>query len=324
MARTTERLTAGVDVGGTKIQAAVLRGQEVVGTARLETPQTGADAVIAAIVDAVKASIATADARTANLAAVGIGIPGTVDVEAGTVGNSPNVPGFEKESCAVGPAVAKALGGVDVRIDNDVRVAILGEWKRGAGRPYRNLLGVFVGTGVGGGLVIGGELYEGQGAAGEIGHTTVKDGGRRCGCGKRGCLEAYAGRARMEVTARRWQDHRGRSTELFRVMRKRGRSRVTSGTISDALDHGDKVTIQLIDRAVWALGLALANAQNLLDLEAIIIGGGLGDRLGPPFVQRIEKAAMPHLHVPERPPKFLPTELGDLSGAVGAAVMVGG
>jgi glucokinase len=324
MARTTERLTAGVDVGGTKIQSVVLRGHEVVGSARLETPQTGADAIIAAIVDSAKAAMASAGARTANLAAVGIGSPGTIDVAAGTVGHSPNVPGFETDPVPVGPAVAKALGGVDVRIDNDVRVAILGEWKRGAGRPYRDLLGVFVGTGVGGGLIIGGELYEGQGAAGEIGHTTVKDGGRRCGCGKRGCLEAYAGRARMEATARRWQDRRGRSTELFRIMRRRGRDRVTSGTIADALAIGDKVTILLIEKAVWALGLALANAQNLLDLEAIIVGGGLGDRLGPPFVQRVEQEATHHLHLPERPPKFLSTELGDLSGAVGAAVMAGG
>src|SRR5215467_11145900 len=256
MAGPTEKLTAGVDVGGTKIQSVVLCAQEVVGSARRETPRTGADAVIAAIVDSVKASIAAASARTADLAAVGIGSPGTVDVEAGSVGHSPNVPGFETESIAVAPVVARALGGVDVRIDNDVRVAILGEWKRGAGRPYHDLLGVFVGTGVGGGLVLGGELREGRGAAGEIGHTIVKDGGRQCGCGMRGCLEAYAGRSRMEVTARRWQDADGRKTELFKIMRRRKRNRVTSGTIADALAQGDKVAIELVDDAVWALGVA--------------------------------------------------------------------
>jgi len=324
MARSTQRLTAGVDVGGTKIQAVVLRAQEVAGSARLETPQSGADAVIAAIVDSVKASIASAGARTADLAGIGIGSPGAVDGAAGTVGHSPNVPGFETDPVSVGPVVAKALGGVDVKVDNDVRVAILGEWKRGAGRPYRDMLGVFVGTGVGGGLVLEGELREGRGAAGEIGHTTVKDGGRRCGCGKRGCLEAYAGRARMEVKARSEHYDQGRPTDLFKFMRKRGRDRVTSGTIADALEHGDKLTTDLVDQAVWALGLALANAQNLLDMEAIIVGGGLGDRLGEPFVRRVEAAARPHLHVPERPPVFLPTELGDLSGAVGAAVLAGG
>ncbi|HYW25773.1 MAG TPA: ROK family protein [Terriglobales bacterium] len=323
MAGPSERLTAGVDLGGTKIQTVVMRGQKVVGSARRETPGTGADAVIATMVDSLKASIAAAGIRTADLAAVGIGSPGTIDLDAGTVGNSPNVHGFETGPVAVGPAVSRALGGVSVRIDNDVRTAVYGEWKCGAGRPYRDLLGVFVGTGVGGGLVLDGELREGHGAAGEIGHTIVKDQGRRCGCGKRGCLEAYAGRQRMEVTARRWQDARGRSTELFRIMRRRGRDRVTSGTIAVALEIGDEVTIRLIDRAVWALGLALANAQNLLDLQAIIVGGGLGDRLGEPFVHRVQAAATPRLHVPERPPVFLPTELGDLGGAVGAAVLAG-
>jgi glucokinase len=170
---------------------------------------------------------------------------------------------------------------------------------------------------------MGGELREGHGAAGEIGHTTVKDGGRRCGCGRRGCLEAYAGRARIEATARRWQ-RAGRSTKLFDIMRKSERDRVTSGVIAEALTRRDEVTVELIDRAVWALAIALANAQNLLDLDAIIVGGGLGDRLGPPFVRRVEAMAARYLHVPERPPRFLPTELGDLSGAVGAAVLVGG
>jgi glucokinase len=136
-------------------------------------------------------------------------------------------------------------------------------------------------------------------------------------------VEAYAGRARIEATARRWQEH-GRSTKLFDIMRRKGRDRVTSGVIARALERGDEVAVELIDGAVWALGLALANAQNLLDLEAIIVGGGLGDRLGQPFVERVEERAMKHLHVPERPPRFLGTELGDLSGAVGAAVLAGG
>ena len=277
------QLTAGVDLGGTKIQTVLLRDGEIVGSSRVLTPQSGADAVITAITDSIKASIATASASTAKLKAVGIGSPGTIDPQAGAVSNSPNVPGFESAPVPLGPEVSRSLGGVDVLIDNDVRVAVLGEWKRGAGQPYQDLLGVFVGTGVGGGLVLGGAVREGRGAAGEIGHTTVKDGGRRCGCGLRGCLEAYAGRARMEDRARRWQ-RRGRSTALFEIMRRRGRDRVTSGVIADALARRDHVTVELVNQAVWALGIALANAQNLLDVEAIILGGGLGDRLGPPFV----------------------------------------
>jgi glucokinase len=209
-------------------------------------------------------------------------------------------------------------------IDNDVRVAVLGEWKRGAGRPYGELLGVFIGTGVGGGLVLGGELREGRGAAGEIGHTMVKPGGRLCSCGKKGCLEAYAGRGCIEATARRWAAKKKIKTELFEIMQDRGRDRMTSGVFATALERKDKLAEKLIDDAVWALGIAVANAQNLLDVEAIIIGGGLGDRLGKPFVDRVAAAVQPHLHVPDRPPAIIPTELGDLAGAVGAAILAGG
>src|SRR5207249_4041937 len=157
----------------------------------------------------------------------------------------------------------------------------------------------------------------------EIGHTVVKDGGRLCGCGKKGHLESYAGRRSIELTARR-RSKRGSRTDLFDIMRERGRDRVTSGVIARALDRGDRLTVGLIDDAVWALGIALSNAQNLLDLEAIIVGGGLGDRLGRPFVDRVAGAMQPLLFVPDRPPTMLTTELQDLSGAVGAAALAGG
>ena len=197
----------------------------------------------------------------------------------------------------------------------------MGEFRRGAGRSYRNFLGVFVGTGVGGGLVLEGALRHGGGNAGEIGHTTVKPGGRRCGCTRLGCLEAYAGRQSIEQTARRRVD-KGQKTKLFEIMERKGRDRVTSSVIADALEQKDRLTIELIDEAVDALGLALANTQNLLDLEAIIVGGGLGDRLGDPFVRRVEQAMVANLRFPDHPPVVLGTELGDLSGAVGATVLI--
>jgi glucokinase len=316
-------LVAGVDLGGTKIQTVVLKNHRVAGSARVETPRTGAEAVLAAVAESVKTSLSEAGESLSDLAATGVGIPGTIDGSDGSVSNAPNLPGFESRPVPLAAELLKALGGVRVRVDNDVRAAVQGEWKRGAGRPYKDLMGVFVGTGVGGGLVLDGRLRVGRGAAGEIGHTIVKEGGRRCSCGKEGHLESYAGRARMEATARKWQGE-GRNTKLFQIMEKKGRDRVTSSVIADALAEHDRVTVQLIDEAVWSLGVALANAANLLDLEAIIIGGGLGDRLGKPFVNRVAEATTPRLHVPERAPKFLPTELGDLSGAVGAAVLAGG
>ena len=313
-----------MDVGGTKIQSAAVRTKKVAGVHRLATPLTGAKDVAAAIGESVAKALADGGAQPTDLKAVGMGVPGAIDTEAGTVSSSPNLPGFqEAQPVALGAMVSEALGGVPVRLDNDVRVAILGEWMRGAGRPYRNLVGVWVGTGVGGGLVLDGKLYEGQGAAGEIGHTIVKPGGRVCSDGRRGHLEAYAGRGQMEVFARHLVKE-GHKTELFDIMEKKGRTRLSSGVWAAALEKHDKMARELVDDAVWALGVGLASVQNLLALEAIVIGGGLADRLGPPFVDRIRDEMQPMLFVPERAPAMLSSEFGDLSGAVGAAVLAGG
>jgi glucokinase len=301
-----------------------MRAKKVVGSARMATPLTGAEDVSAAIGDAVTKALADAGAQLSDLTAVGIGAPGTIDPEAGTVSSSPNLPGFQGlDAVPLGAMASKALGNVPVKLDNDVRVAILGEWKRGAGRGYRHLLGAWVGTGVGGGLVLDGALYEGQGAAGEIGHMIVKPGGRVCSDGRRGHLEAYAGRGQMEAHARHLVKE-GHKTELFDIMERKGRTRLSSGVWAAALEKKDKVAVELVDDAVRALAVGLASVQNLLALEAIVIGGGLGDRLGPPFVDRIRGEMQPLLFVPDHPPTLLSSEFGDLAGAVGAAVLAGG
>ncbi len=315
-------VTIGVDLGGTKIQTVALRDKQVVGSERVLTPATSADDVIAAIVSAATAALTSAGATLRDVAGVGIGSPGHIDAAHGIVRSSPNVAGFN-DPVELGPLVSKALGGVDVHIDNDVRVAMLGEHTRGNAAAYSDVLGVFVGTGVGGGLILGGVLREGRGAAGEIGHTIVKPGGRMCSDGKRGHLEAYAGRARMEAKARE-SVSKGHKTNLFQIMEKKGKTRLSSGVFAAALEKHDKMANELIDEAVWALGIALASAQNLLDLEAIVIGGGLGDRLGAPFIARVAEEIRPQLISPENPPTILGTGLGDLSGAVGAAVLAGG
>lgn len=313
---------AGVDLGGTKIQTIVVRGRKIVGSARVPTPQTGAADIVGAIVQTVRDSAALAGLKASELTAVGVGSPGDIDPAIGTVASSPNLPGFREGPVKLGPQIARRLR-VPVTVDNDVRVAMLGELKRGNARGYKNVLGVFVGTGVGGGLVLSGRMQHGKGAAGEIGHATVKDGGRTCSCGRKGHLESYAGRARIEAAARKRQKA-GEKTILFKLMKEHGKPRVTSGTIARAMEHGDAVTVQLVDEAVWALGIALASAHSTLDLEAIVLGGGLGDRLGEPFIDRVAEALTGRLKDPGGAPKLLPTELQDLSGATGAAVLVGG
>jgi glucokinase len=127
----------------------------------------------------------------------------------------------------------------------------------------------------------------------------------------------------MEARARKLVAD-GRTTILFDLIEHKGRDRLTSGVFAAALEDGDEVARELIDDAVWALGVGLASAQNLLDMEGIVIGGGLGDRLGEPFIDRVRDSMHPHLFVPDRAPEVLGTELRDLSGAVGAAVFAGG
>src|SRR5207302_9072277 len=138
------------------------------------------------------------------------------------------------------------------------------EFKLRAGRRYGALLGVFWGAGVGGGLILDGKPWRGRGGAGEIGHMVVEINGARCTCGRRGCMEAYAGRAAMEEHARKLVE-KGRKTDLFKLMTQRERTRLTSGVWARALEHGDKLAHQIIDRSAEALGAGSAPAVSPLD-----------------------------------------------------------
>jgi glucokinase len=309
----------GIDLGGTKIQAAVLDDEHnVLGSARRPTPTAGGPADVAremeaALRDAAKA----AELEPAALAGVGVGSPGTV--QDGSVTGAGNLPGWDG-TFALGATLAKALG-VEVKVGNDVQVATDAEFKLGAGRLYSSLLGVFWGTGVGGGLILEGRPWTGRGGAGEIGHMVVEVDGARCTCGRRGCMEAYAGRAAMERHARKLVEN-GSRTKLFEIMRERDRTRLTSGIWARALDHGDKLASQILERAVVALGAGIASAVNLLDVEGVIIGGGLGIRLGHPYAKRIAEKMQPHLFADSRPPRVHVAALGDLGGAIGAALLL--
>jgi glucokinase len=317
----TSAPVGGLDLGGTKVQAVVVdAANDVLGSARQPTPtQGGPEDVAAVLADTLRAAARAAGVQPADLRGVGVGSPGAVDAATGTVSGAGNLPGWTG-SYALGPALASTLG-VPVHLGNDVQVATQAEFDLGAGRPFQSLLGVFCGTGVGGGLILDGRPWLGRGAAGEIGHIVVRLGGARCPCGRWGCLEAYAGRGAMETRARQLVQ-RGRATSLFQIMERRGRTRLASGVFARALERKDPLATRLVDRAVRALGAGIASAVNLLDLEAVVIGGGLGLRLGEPFVEAVRAATLPHLFVPDRPPAMLLAELGDLGGAIGAGLLV--
>jgi glucokinase len=309
----------GIDLGGTKIQAVIADDEHnALGSARRPTPTGGGPADVAremeiALRDAAKA----AEIEPSELAGVGVGSPGTV--EHGEVTSARNLPGWEG-MFPLAATLQDALG-CRVAVGNDVQVATDAEFRLGAGRLYDSLLGVFWGTGVGGGLILDGQPWRGRGGAGEIGHTVVVEGGRRCPCGRRGCLEAYAGRAAMEARAHKLHAA-GTKTNLFELAAEHHRDRLTSGIWERALEHGDKLATKLIDRAVRALGAGIASAVNLLDVEGVVIGGGLGVRLGHPYAKRIADEMQPHLFADSRPPHVHVAALGDLGGAIGAALQL--
>jgi glucokinase len=309
----------GIDLGGTKIQTAVLdQDHSVLGSARRPTPTSGGPADVAREIEAAMRDAAkAAELKTGDLAGVGVGSPGVI--EAGNVTSARNLPGWEG-SFPLAKTLEKSFG-CEVQVGNDVQVATDAEFKLGAGRLYQSLLGVFWGTGVGGGLILGGKPWTGRGGAGEIGHVVVELDGARCTCGRIGCMEAYAGRKAMEEHVAE-QVEKGRKTDLFKLMKERDRTRLTSGIWARALEHGDKLATHTIERAVRALGAGIASVVNVLDVEGVIIGGGLGVRLGHPYAERIAEAMQPHLFNDAQPSHVHVAALGDLGGAIGASLLL--
>jgi glucokinase len=315
-------MRAGVDLGGTKIDVLIVEGeQDIRGRVRRPTPtKGGAEAVVEAIARTVEEAADAAAVEAGQLTGVGVGSPGAVDAAAGTIGFNSNLAGGWNGPYPFADELARLIG-APVRVANDVEVAAAAELELGAGRDLPSFLAVWWGTGVGGSVVLAGKRWEGNGGAGELGHTVVKLGGRVCPCGRRGCVEAYAGRAAMEARARRLHE-RGQKTNLFDLMRDANRDRLTSGVWERALKHDDRLAAELIEDAYDALAAACGSVVNLLDVDGVVLGGGLGTRFGASATERIREKMRPHIFNPTRDPPVRTAELGDDGGAIGAALLV--
>jgi glucokinase len=316
---------AGVDLGGTKVQGVVVdKAGDQLATAVASTPvRGGPQSVVEQVAAVVRAAAANAGVGVDELDGVGVGSAGTVSSGAGLVLYAGNLSGFERP-VPLARLVAGALGldPAAVRIENDVNVATLAEYRAGAAHGLDSLLAVFAGTGVGGAVVLGGRLRQGaRGAAGEIGHTIVVQDGERCPCGRRGCVEAYAGRTPMERAVRE-AVAAGRATELPAIQERLGRSRLDTLVLAEGLALGDELAAELVDRAARALGTAIGSACNLLDVQGVLLGGGLADGLGEPFVRQVERALRPLLLADEPPVEVRRTALGGMAGAIGAGLLV--
>lgn len=312
-------VTVGVDLGGSYVRTVVLSDDdEVVGSARMKTPPSGDRATVMDVMDAaVHSALDDAGLGLDDADAIGVGTPGVV-ID-GTVGGATNVPGwFERFSLAEGFS-----GKVDrhVAVTNDVTAAAIAEHRLGAGRGAQDVLVVFVGDGVGGGLILAGEPFHGAfGGAGEFGHTVVELDGEVCPCGRRGCVEAYSGR-RALVNAAERAAAAGHETLLFTLAEQRDGDRVTADVVAQALDKGDRLVADLVDGAIDALAAGIASAVNLVDVERVVVGGSLAEALGAMFLRRIQAAMAPHLFLVPSKVDVVPAELGVDAGALGAALL---
>jgi glucokinase len=318
--RTGKGMVIGVDLGGTKIHAAAVDEQgKVLHAERDKTlPEEGAQAVIGRMAALVRAIAGKLGAGLEGLQAVCVGVPGGVDDAAGLVDKAPNL---RWEKVPLGALLGAALGGARVFLDNDVRVAVLGEHAYGVGRGTRTMVGIFVGTGIGGGLIMDGKLHLGcRGVAGELGHMIVQPKGPRCPCGKRGCAEALSSRSSMERDVRALIKE-GHGSRVLRIMKKEGRERLTSSVIAKALEAGDPVMTEVMERAQHNLGILVSNLVNLVDPEVVVIGGGIAERLGEAFVEPIRRVAHKRLLVQRDRDRvrIVATELKDTAAPLGAA-----
>jgi len=320
-ARRTTPLIGAIDLGGTKIAAAVLGpDHKVIAYRRRPTPDRGGPAdVVAAMSLALQEAAVDAGTEAHRLLAVGVGSPGSVDTDTGAVSGAGNLPGWDG-TFQLGMALREELG-AEVRVGNDVQVGTRGEYELGAGAGYSSLLGVFWGTGVGGGIIIDGRPWLGRGRAGEIGHTLVRRGGAKGLNGLNGTVEAYAGRKAMEQKARR-EVKKGRKTVLFKLMKKHDKAHLTSAIWQHALEQGDELAEDLLNRAVGALSAGIASAVNLLDPEAVVIGGGLGVRFADTLVPEIISGMDKYLLNKDDPPDVKVAGLGDEGGVIGASLLV--
>ena len=260
----TDPLIIGVDLGGTNIEAAAVRGGTILASKKKKTKaDRGAEAVIGRIETTVRKVADKMDATLPDVAALCIGAPGAVDPETGVVHEAPNL---NWEHVPLGERLQARLG-LPVVVDNDVNIGVMGEYAYGAGKGAQHMVGIFVGTGVGGGLILNGQPhYGGRGAAGEIGHIVVQPNGRRCGCGREGCVEAYASKTAMEAMIREEMD-KGRASIVPEVMADKGKTRLTSSVIEKSLDKQDPLMEEALQTAQYYLGLLTANLVNTLDPE---------------------------------------------------------
>ncbi|PIQ84404.1 MAG: transcriptional regulator [Candidatus Omnitrophica bacterium CG11_big_fil_rev_8_21_14_0_20_63_9] len=311
--------TVGVDFGGTYVklglvdQAGRVRHAERLASQTVRSP----GAFIEGVSEAVERLGRRVGVRPLGLRGVGVGAPGPIDGRRGIVHNLVNVPGWQL--VPLKQRLERRLR-CPCAVDNDANLYILGEARFGAGRGAKTLVGLTLGTGVGGGIVLDGRVFRGAvGAAAELGHMVIDPQGARCGCGARGCLESHVGTAAILRLAR--SAVQGRARILQRLMQQPG-ARLTPELVCRAADLGDASA-----RAIWQdvgrwLGIGVANLVNILNPDVVVIGGGVANawrHFAPALRVQVRRQA---LELPRHSARIVRSQRGNEAGIVGAAVLV--
>src|SRR5215472_15161137 len=319
-ANTKGEFVVGVDLGGTKILSGVFRhSMECVGTAKLSTKSSrGVDKVIERIARSAQDAVDEADLTFKQVAGVGIGAPGAVDFDAGTVIFAPNLEGWK--DIPLKKELEKILG-VPVFVENDCNIAALGVYVAELKSKPRSMVGVFVGTGIGGGLIIDGEPYSGFGhTAGEVGHMVLEVSGPKCGCGNKGCFEALASRTAIFQQIKAGIKD-GQKTILTEMLGN-DLEDLRSGDLRKAIRRGDKFVDRIVEGAAEYIGIATANLVNILNPEVVVLGGGvieaLSDEMMGVIVETATDYAMPGAM---KGVEIIASKLGDNAGITGGAVL---
>lgn len=325
MAKSKDRAAGpviGIDVGGTKLLAGVVDADwKILSMVKKATKgEAGVEAVVKRVARVARDAAREAGIRLADIAGICSAAPGALNPDDGIVRHAPNLPGWEDIPFA--RLLSEALSGVPVFIENDGNLGTLGEHALGAAAGYRDVIGYWVGTGVGGGLILDGKLWRGaHKTAAEIGHTTVLADGPVCGCGRRGCLESVASRTALERDV--WAGIRaGRESIVPEIMARDGRDRLTSGVLAEAYEKRDPLVYEVIGRTQYYLGLSVASALNFIDPEIVVVGGGVAEALGEAYLEPIRRVAYQYT-LNQRDARAIPivgAKLGDNAVMLGAAV----
>ena len=311
----------GVDVGGTKVAAGLVDncGKILYQVRKPMLADQGAEAGLSSVIDAIKTVSDVVQDRNMSFCGIGICSPGPLDPKTGIVINPPNVPCWRNFPLA--DEVAKIYG-VPVKLDNDANAAALAEARWGAGRSYSNIFYATIGTGIGTGIVFDRRIYHGRtGAAGEGGHISIDYRGPRCGCGKLGCIEAFAAGPAIARRARaKIRESSGTKSKIFELAGG-ALDAVTSEMVGNAYVQGDVLATEILKETVEFLALWLGNIIDLLDPEVIILGGGVASMLNP-FLEELKGSIPRHCVNPRcREVPLLKAHYGADSGIAGGAAL---